>query len=495
MAKTRTRKSRRAAKPKKSLKKLKARAQLPRRLRRQKVAKRFLKKSKVSARSKAVQKKALKKRAPWRAKKGKALYLPREKSKKAFRKPTKKELMREVTDLPATEQEPEKALDLLGEAEEKRRREDFLKRVPSSWRDLVMKGRRQGFVTQSEISQAMPQAEENIQQLDQLYDLLLKEGITVIDRPEELIWAPSKVKARTKTRAKKAQTLGLEVLEEEDEVSRETEDAVRMYLKEIGQVPLLVAEEEVALAKRIAAGDKQAARHLAEANLRLVVSIAKRYIGRGLPLLDLIQEGNIGLMRAVEKFDWKRGFKFSTYATWWIRQAITRAIADQARTIRIPVHMVETMNRLARVQRQLVQELGREPTPAEIAREMDLEVDKVRHILKISQETVSLEKPVGDEEDSVLGDFVPDEERPTPDDSSAFELLRQDVKQVLHLLTPREQKILKMRFGLNSEWPHTLEEVGREFGVTRERIRQIEAKALQKLRKARESKKLKDYLQ
>jgi len=412
------------------------------------------------------------------------------------RRPSKKVLMKEVADVEVPE-EKETELDLLGEREEaigKRSREQWLKKAPPPLHELILKGKRQGFVTQGEIARLLPNAEEKLHDLDMLYDLLLKEGVEVIERPDELIWSPAKIKTKTKRRVHKAKRLGVDIVEEEGRVSDTGEDSVRMYLKEIGQVPLLTAAEEVSLAKRVAASDKQAARHLAEANLRLVVSIAKKYIGRGLPLLDLIQEGNIGLMRAVEKFDWKRGFKFSTYATWWIRQAITRAIADQARTIRIPVHMVETMNRLARVQRQLVQELGREPTPEEIAREMELELPKVRHILKISQETVSLEKPVGDEEDSLLGDFVPDEDSQTPDETSAFALLKNDIKEVLHLLTPREQKILKMRFGLNSEWPHTLEEVGKEFGVTRERIRQIEAKALQKLRKARESKRLRDYL-
>lgn len=282
--------------------------------------------------------------------------------------------------------------------------------------------------------------------------------------------------------------------EQQEETTDIQDDSVRMYLREIGRVPLLNKEQEVELAKRIEKGDKKAHDELAEANLRLVVSIAKKYIGRGLPLLDLIQEGNTGLLRAVDKFDYKRGYKFSTYATWWIRQAITRAIADQARTIRIPVHMVETINKLVRTQRRLVQDLGREPLPEEIAAEMEIEVEKVQHILKISQETVSLEAPVGEEDDSRLGDFILDEDTQTPEDSAATQLMKDNIREVLGQLTPREQKILKMRFGLDSGKTHTLEEVGSEFGVTRERIRQIEAKALTKLRKKTESRRLKEYL-
>ena len=272
------------------------------------------------------------------------------------------------------------------------------------------------------------------------------------------------------------------------------EDPVRMYLKEIGKVPLLTAEEEIELAKRMENGDEEAKKRLAEANLRLVVSIAKRYVGRGMLFLDLIQEGNLGLIKAVEKFDYRKGYKFSTYATWWIRQAITRAIADQARTIRIPVHMVETINKLIRVSRQLLQELGREPTPEEIAKEMNMPVDRVREILKISQEPVSLETPIGEEEDSHLGDFIQDDNVPVPDDAAAFTLLREHLGEVLDTLTEREQKVLKLRFGLDDGRARTLEEVGKEFNVTRERIRQIEAKALRKLRHPSRSRKLKDYL-
>mgnify|MGYP003369357194 FL=1 len=295
------------------------------------------------------------------------------------------------------------------------------------------------------------------------------------------------------------------VLSEEDDVDMEKidlsvpdgisiEDPVRMYLKEIGKVPLLSAEEEIELAKRMADGDEDAKKRLAEANLRLVVSIAKRYVGRGMLFLDLIQGGNLGLIKAVEKFDYQKGFKFSTYATWWIRQAITRAIADQARTIRIPVHMVETINKLIRVSRQLLQELGREPTPEEIAEEMDMPVERVREILKISQEPVSLETPIGEEEDSHLGDFIQDDNVPVPAEAAAATLLKEQLSEVLNTLTEREQKVLRLRFGMNDGRARTLEEVGKEFDVTRERIRQIEAKALRKLRHPSRSRKLRDYL-
>ena len=296
------------------------------------------------------------------------------------------------------------------------------------------------------------------------------------------------------------------ILDDEDEVEVEKidlsvpdgvsiEDPVRMYLKEIGKVPLLSAEEEIELAKRMELGDQEAKKRLAEANLRLVVSIAKRYVGRGMLFLDLIQEGNLGLIKSVEKFDYRKGYKFSTYATWWIRQAITRAIADQARTIRIPVHMVETINKLIRVSRQLLQELGREPTPEEIAAEMNMPVDRVREILKISQEPVSLETPIGEEEDSHLGDFIQDDNVPVPADAAAFTLLKEQLEEVLGTLTEREQKVLTLRFGLEDGRARTLEEVGKEFNVTRERIRQIEAKALRKLRHPSRSRKLKDYLE
>ncbi len=357
---------------------------------------------------------------------------------------------------------------------------------------VIIKAKEQGFMTQQELMQTLPDIEKDIELLDKLYEAFFELGVEIINVRDDLIWQLGDMEVITK-KTKKKPTKAAKAKKKVAE-STASEDSVRMYLKEIGRIPLLKKHEEVVLAKRVVAGDPMASKQLAEANLRLVVSIAKKYIGRGLTLLDLIQEGNIGLMKAVEKFDYTRGFKFSTYATWWIRQAITRAIADQARTIRIPVHMVETMNRLARTQRQLVQELGRSPSPEEIANEMELEVEKVNHILKISQETVSLEKPVGDEDDSLLGDFIKDDDSLTPEEQSAYQLLINDVTDVLHLLTPREQKILKLRFGLEGNWAHTLEEVGKEFGVTRERIRQIEAKALMKLKRSKDSKKLKDYL-
>lgn len=323
--------------------------------------------------------------------------------------------------------------------------------------------------------------------LDKIYDYLESNSVDVLrkDSVEELEELPVVAEEEPEL-----DTLDLSV---PDGVS--LEDPVRMYLKEIGKVPLLTAEEEVALSERMEQGDETARKRLAEANLRLVVSIAKRYMGRGMQFLDLIQEGNLGLIKAVEKFDYKKGYKFSTYATWWIRQAITRAIADQARTIRIPVHMVETINRLIRVQRQLLQELGREPSSEEIAKAMKLPVERVLEIQKISQEPVSLETPIGEEEDSHLGDFLPDENMPMPVDAASYSMLREQLYEVLETLTDREQKVLRLRFGLDDGRQRTLEEVGKEFEVTRERIRQIEAKALRKLRHPSRSRKLKDYLE
>lgn len=353
---------------------------------------------------------------------------------------------------------------------------DFDKSVDA----LIAKGREQGFVTQEEILGRFPEVEENIEKLDELYATLAEQGVEVMDNREKMIWGEDEEEGSD--------------VETFDDISELADDSVRMYLREIGKIPLLTSEEEIDLAKKIAAGDKSAKKRLAEANMRLVVSIAKKYIGRGLDLLDLIQEGNTGLLRAVVKFDHTKGFKFSTYATWWIRQAITRAIADQARTIRIPVHMVETINKLIRTQRRLLQELGREPLPDEIAQEMGIEVEKVNYILKIKEDTVSIEAPVGEEEDSRLADFIEDRDSVTPDEAATYQLLKENISEVLQLLTPREQKILRMRFGLDDGRAHTLEETGQEFGVTRERIRQIESKALQKLKKHRESKKLRDYL-
>jgi len=346
--------------------------------------------------------------------------------------------------------------------------------------ELINQGRDHGFVTQDEILELFPEAETDLEALDELYTKLAEEGIDVFEVGGDEESKPSELEKE----------IEVATVVEESQIT----DPVRMYLKEIGRIPLLVAAEEVELAKRVEKDDVRAVEKLTQANLRLVVSIAKKYVGRGLSLLDLIQEGNIGLIRAVEKFDWRRGYKFSTYATWWIRQAITRAIADQARTIRIPVHMVETINRFIRTSRRLMQELGRDPTYDEIAKEMGVEESKVREIIKVSQEPTSLEAPVGDEKDSTLGDFIPDEEI-RPEEVASHELLKAHISEVLDTLNDREKKVLKLRFGLDDGRQRTLEEVGREFGVTRERIRQIEAKALRKLRHPTRSKKLKDYLE
>jgi RNA polymerase primary sigma factor len=360
---------------------------------------------------------------------------------------------------------------------------------PEELADLKKLGETQeGFVSPDQISLAIPDLDDDPDRYRQAVHWLMDQGLKVREKaPREAEVGTGELSDED---AEEEEAAAVPLDEEEDFGS----DTVRMYLKEIGKIPLLTADQEIELAKRIEKGDQKAKDDLTRANLRLVVNIAKRYVGRGLSLLDLIQEGNIGLLKAVEKFDYKKGYKFSTYGTWWIRQAITRAIADQARTIRIPVHMVETINKLVRVQRQLVLDLGREPLPEEIAAEMGLELDKVQHILKIAQETVSLEAPVGEEEDSSLADFIEDQERLTPEESAAYQLLKEDVRFILTALTPREQKILRMRYGLEDGRAHTLEEVGQEFGVTRERIRQIEAKALSRLKKMRESKKLKDYL-
>ncbi len=363
---------------------------------------------------------------------------------------------------------------------------------------LIQKGKTKGSLTYREIMDALQGVELSADQIDDVYQQLGRMGIDVVPEPGEVEMEV----------LKKVTDDDDDLIDEaDDEVEEEAEvdlsvpegvgidDPVRMYLKEIGRVPLLSAEEEIVLAKRMEEGDEEAKRRLAEANLRLVVSIAKRYVGRGMLFLDLIQEGNLGLIKAVEKFDYIKGFKFSTYATWWIRQAITRAIADQARTIRIPVHMVETINKLIRVSRQLLQELGREPAPEEIAKVMDIPVERVREIMKIAQEPVSLETPIGEEEDSHLGDFIPDDDAPAPAEAASFILLKEQLEEVLETLTPREEKVLRLRFGLDDGRTRTLEEVGQEFGVTRERIRQIEAKALRKLRHPSRSKKLKDYLE
>ena len=356
---------------------------------------------------------------------------------------------------------------------------------------LLALGQKKGELTYEEIGDALGKMDLTPDEMEILFEQLNQLGLTLKDDSGSLDdddFEPTEDDFKS--------------VEEEEEIELDLsipddvgiDDPVRMYLKEIGRVPLLKADEEVELAKRMQEGDEEAKNQLAEANLRLVVSIAKRYVGRGMLFLDLIQEGNLGLLKAVEKFDYKKGFKFSTYATWWIRQAITRAIADQARTIRIPVHMVETINKLVRVSRQLLQELGTDPTPEQIGAVMDLAPDRVREIQKVAQEPVSLETPIGEEEDSHLGDFIEDEDAPAPDEAASYILLKEQLEEVLETLTPREAKVLRLRFGLDDGRSRTLEEVGQEFGVTRDRIRQIEAKALRKLRHPSRSRKLKDYL-
>ncbi|MBQ9016502.1 MAG: RNA polymerase sigma factor RpoD [Firmicutes bacterium] len=362
------------------------------------------------------------------------------------------------------------------------------------------KGRKNQSVTKAEILDTFDQMEIDAGRMDEIFKEIGANRIQILDEqePDEADLLELEEEGQeTDPEIEAAQAAGAKEIDLESALSKNisVEDPVRMYLKEIGKVPLLTAEEEVELAKRMEAGDEYAKQKLCEANLRLVVSIAKKYMGRGMLFLDLIQEGNLGLIKAVDKFDYRKGYKFSTYATWWIRQAITRSIADQARTIRIPVHMVETINKLIRVSRQMLQEQGREPTPDEIAEEMGISAEKVREILKIAQEPVSLETPIGEEEDSHLGDFIPDEDAPAPADAAAFTMLKEQLVDVLSTLTDREQKVLKLRYGLGDGRARTLEEVGREFDVTRERIRQIEAKALRKLRHPTRSKKLKDYLE
>lgn len=442
-----------------------------------KAVKKLVKKAVKKVTKKTVVKKPAKKAAP----------------KKVTKKPTKKVVSKpkkqapKKKDLKANKAVPKKG------AKKKTDKNEAKKSKDSAFDDLFLRGKQRGFVTEDEIIHILPDVEADLEHLERLYEKLEDSGIKVMSSDEMLKMDTDKMgesfaeEKKGKGRKKKA-----EVVEEGDGTS----DLVQMYLKEIGRVGLLSGDDEVRLAKAIEKGDLMAKQRLTEANLRLVVSIAKKYVGRShnLSLLDLIQEGNIGLFRAVEKFDYRKGFKFSTYATWWIRQAITRALADQSRTIRIPVHMVETINKYAQVTRRLVQELGREPLAEEIAAEMNIEVDKIRHIQKISQETVSLETSVGDnEDDSVLGDFIEDTETVMPHQMAARKLLRSHITDILNELTPREQKILRIRFGLEDGVTHTLEEVGQEFGVTRERIRQIEAKALEKIREHSNLKKLKDY--
>jgi RNA polymerase primary sigma factor len=352
---------------------------------------------------------------------------------------------------------------------------------------LLKRARGQGFIAQEDVLEMVPQPEKHVVELDEFYDLLSRESIDVFE-------------SVTQSKAQSDVEPELSEMEQELEMLASLEnnnasDPVRMYLKEIGRIPLLNRTEEIDIAQKNEDADPKAKQHLIDANLRLVVSIAKKYIGRGMTFLDLIQEGNKGLIRAVEKYNWRKGFKFSTYATWWIRQAITRAIADQARTIRIPVHMVETINKLMRISRQLMQELGREPTAEEIGKVMEIEPERVNEILKVSQKTTSLETPIGDDGDSYLGDFIADENQLTPYDSTANRMLKEDIERVLSTLTDREARVVRMRFGLNSSRAMTLEEVGKKFGVTRERIRQIEAKALRKLKHPSLRKKLQDFLE
>ncbi|MCL6547828.1 MAG: RNA polymerase sigma factor RpoD [Alicyclobacillus sp.] len=382
------------------------------------------------------------------------------------------------------------------EIQKEAREEERGRTLQEAKASLVELGKKRGSLTYGEIVNRLAEFDQDPDQLDEFFDHLSELGIDVVNERDEGALGEGDLEDEVPAG------------EDADELDERIDlndlsmppgvkisDPVRMYLKEIGRVPLLSAQEEIELAKRIEQGDEEAKRRLAEANLRLVVSIAKRYVGRGMLFLDLIQEGNLGLIKAVEKFDYRKGYKFSTYATWWIRQAITRAIADQARTIRIPVHMVETINKLIRVSRQLLQELGREPTAEEIAAEMDMTPEKVREIQKIAQEPVSLETPIGEEDDSHLGDFIPDDEAPAPADAAAYELLKEQLEDVLDTLTEREENVLRLRFGLDDGRTRTLEEVGKVFGVTRERIRQIEAKALRKLRHPSRSKRLKDFLE
>lgn len=377
---------------------------------------------------------------------------------------------------------------------------------------LMKKGKEKGAISYKEVMDSLEKLQIDADKIDEIYEIMREEGIMVVGEsksamPDEGFELKGEEDDSFVLEDDLDVDVDVDVEVDEEKEFDETEldlsipkgisvdDPVRMYLKEIGKIPLLSADSEIELAKRMEQGDEEAKKKLAEANLRLVVSIAKRYVGRGMLFLDLIQEGNMGLIKAVEKFDYRKGYKFSTYATWWIRQAITRSIADQARTIRIPVHMVETINKLVRVSRQLLQDLGREPSPEEIAKEMDLEVEKVREIIKIAQEPVSLETPIGEEEDSHLGDFIPDDDAQSPAEAATFTLLKEQLVEVLDTLTPREQKVLRLRFGLDDGRARTLEEVGKEFDVTRERIRQIEAKALRKLRHPSRSKKLKDFLE
>ena len=411
-----------------------------------------------------------------------------EKPKRAGRKKAaaKKKDVQSDIDEAAEEKDPfEKADEEIEEQRKRKSLEGFEKR--HDVRDLIARGKAKGKLTSNEIFEIIDEADCDVEQMEKIYETLESNGIEVTGYMDE---DPTKITSM--------ESLGAYETDDDDEsLTAEgiiVDDPVRMYLKEIGKVELLDSDREIVLAEKMANGDEEAKNILVESNLRLVVSIAKRYVGRGMFFLDLIQEGNLGLMKAVEKFDYTKGYKFSTYATWWIRQAITRAIADQARTIRIPVHMVETINKVLRVSRQLLQELGRESTTEEIAAEMNMTPERVRDIMKLAQEPVSLETPIGEEEDSHLGDFIPDDDAPAPQDSASYTLLKEEIAEVLHTLTPREEAVLRLRFGLDDGHTRTLEEVGEVFQITRERIRQIEAKALRKLRHPSRSKRLKDFL-
>jgi RNA polymerase primary sigma factor len=458
---------------------------------------------KVQKKAKKVVKKAVKKAAPKKAVKRAVPKKHAKKTVKPAKKLVKKAAHKKVAKKAPVHKKAKPAKVAKKKSAERpsasgKKQEAKTEAKQNAFDELVARGKQRGFVTEDEIIHILPDVEQDLEHLENLYEHLETAGVRIVGSEEMLkLETDKEVENLTKKPAKgaKAPKPKDKMMDMGDEADG-TSDLVQMYLKEIGRVQLLSGEEEVRLAKAIEKGDLAAKQRLTEANLRLVVSIAKKYVGRShnLSLLDLIQEGNIGLFRAVEKFDFRKGFKFSTYATWWIRQAITRALADQSRTIRIPVHMVETINKYAQVTRRLVQELGREPLAEEIAAEMNMEVEKIRHIQKISQETVSLETSVGDnEDDSVLGDFIEDTETVMPNQSASRKLLKSHISDILNELTPREQKILRIRFGLEDGVTHTLEEVGQEFGVTRERIRQIEAKALEKIREHDNLKKLRDY--
>ena len=457
---------------------------------------------KKSTEKKPAEKKAAEKKPAEKKPAEKAAEKKPAEKKSADKKVTeKKPAEKKSAEKKATEKKPadnkpaEKKASEKKSAEKKTAEKKPEEKIKNKLDELYEYGRSKGTITYKEIMDRLVELEMDADQLDHVLETLEAYGVSVINETADRQVILTDEQAADQ--AAEAARIGGEDNTQIDLSVPEgisIDDPVRMYLKEIGKVPLLTAEEEIEIAKQLEAGDESAKQKLAEANLRLVVSIAKRYVGRGMLFLDLIQEGNLGLIKAVEKFDYRKGFKFSTYATWWIRQAITRAIADQARTIRIPVHMVETINKLIRVSRQLLQEYGREPTPEEIAREMGISEAKVREIIKIAQEPVSLETPIGEEEDSHLGDFIPDEDAPAPAEAASFALMKEQLMDVLDTLTPREEKVLRLRFGLDDGHQRTLEEVGKEFNVTRERIRQIEAKALRKLRHPSRSKKLRDYL-